>query len=93
MVNWKELGEEASGRFPKTLNALDEGVCGMKVYIIRWFDAEPYSYNEGIHKIFAKKEDAEKYLSDVGPGPHGIDHEDCEYGYYLSSYSTEYDVC
>lgn len=64
----------------------------MRVYIVRWFSAEPYTDYEGVHKIFDSREKAEKYLSDAGTGPHEVDDENFDYGYFLSKTIEGYDV-
>ena len=62
-----------------------------KVYIIRWFTAEPYENWEGVHSVFLSREKAVAFLEEKGKGPHENDLEEGDYGYYLSDVE-EYEV-
>ena len=56
----------------------------MKVYVVKWINAEPYSGYSGVHKIFYNRAQAERYLHEEGTGPHS--------DYYLSKNIEEYEV-
>ena len=64
----------------------------MKVYVVRWFSAEPYEPSSGIHKVFYSRQCAERYLIEEGLGPHGVDLSEYNEGYFLSSTIKEYEV-
>ena len=60
----------------------------MKVYIVTWFDGEPYSRIDGIEKVFSSMEKAQEYISNKGKGPHGENLKDGNQGYFLSDRVT-----
>lgn len=64
----------------------------MKVYIVMWFSAELYSDYEGVRKVFDSREKAAQYLAEKGAGPHGVNEEEHDYGYYLSKTILEFTV-
>lgn len=66
----------------------------MKVYVIMWFwfEAEPYSECSGVYKIFNSRASAERHLEQMGPGPHEVDEETGDGGYFLQSSIREYDL-
>ena len=62
------------------------------VYVLTWFDAEPYSDYGGLYMIFDSMEKAKKHLEEIGPGPHGVDEDNHDHGYYVRSQIQEYEV-
>lgn len=64
----------------------------MKVYVLTWFDAEPYSDCGGIYSVFDSLEKAEKHLEEVGLGPHGVNEDENDSGYYIHRQIREYKV-
>lgn len=81
-----------AARMPRVRSGFDSGDLDMRVYVVRWFSAESYTDDEGVHKIFDSREKAEKYLEETGTGPHEVDDENFDYGYFLSKAIEEYDV-
>lgn len=64
----------------------------MKVYIVKFFSAEPYSDYSGVRKVFDSREKAARYLNEQGTGPYGADEEEYNPGYYLSKTIQEFEV-
>lgn len=64
----------------------------MKVYIVEWFSAEPYSDCSGVEKVFFNKEDAQKFIDDnCGQVLRG-DPDDNDDGVMISSIIYEFTV-
>lgn len=64
----------------------------MKIYIVNWFDAEPYEQGRGIEKAFYKKEDAELFVNRHEGVVLDADPDDCDYGRMISSFIEEIEV-
>ena len=64
----------------------------MKVYVVTWFDGEPYSLSSGVDSVHPNLLSAEKYLLEVGLGPHDEDLDNHYYGYYLSKHIEEFTI-
>lgn len=63
----------------------------MKVYVVTWFSAEPYTDYSGTHSVWASLEDAEEFVEN-NKGVMGADPKNYDEGYFLSSYITEHEV-
>lgn len=64
----------------------------MKVYMVMWFDAEPYSDYRGIEKCFYKKSDAQKFVDDHDGAVLDAAPDDYDYGRMISNVIEEVEV-
>lgn len=64
----------------------------MKVYVVSWFSAEPYTYDHGVEKCFYKKSDAQKFIDDHDGVVLDADHDDCDDGRMISNVIEEVEV-